>query len=420
MEKLGIIGLGYVGLPVTLEFSKAGFEVVGFDTNPNKIKQLIEKTDPIKEGLEEEIGSTKAVFTDDPKTLASCTTFILCVPSPVDENKNPDLTPIKDACLTVGAILKKGDLVILESTVYPGVTEDFCGKILRDLSGLEPTVDFSLGYSPERINPGDPNRKLPDIMKVVAADSEGSLKRITALYSKIIRAGVFQARSIKVAEAAKVIENTQRDLNIGLMNELAMIFDKIGISIRDVIEAAKTKWNFLPFIPGLVGGHCIGVDPYYLTTKAESLGYHPQVILAGRRINDSMGAWIAQKIVKLLIKEEIAPKGAKIGIFGITFKENISDSRNSKVVDVIRELTEFGAKVTVWDPLVNLSEAEYQYGLKISEPSIEFDCLVIAVAHNQFKDPELIKRYLKRGGIVVDIKGIFNQNIFPDHIYWSL
>ncbi len=420
MEKIGVIGLGYVGLPVALEFSLAGFEVVGFDLNQKKVEKLNKKIDPIKEGLDNQIRECRAIFTTNREQLSGCTTYIVCVPTPVDENKNPDLSPLHGACTTIGSVLKKGDLVVIESTVYPGVTEEFCGKLLSEVSGLKPSVDFSLGYSPERMNPGDPKRRLPDIVKVVAGDSKESLKRVEDLYSKIIRAGVFAAKSIKVAEAAKVIENTQRDLNIALMNELSIIFDRVGIPTRDVLEAAKTKWNFLPFVPGLVGGHCIGVDPYYLTTLAEGLGYHPEIILAGRRINDRMGSWIGQKVVKLLIKSDIAPKGAEIGILGVTFKENVADLRNSKVIDVVKELSEFGANVSVWDPHVTNDEAKYEYGIEISKPDREFDCLVIAVSHNEFRNPDFIKRYVKSGGIIVDLKGIFEPDMFPDQVYWAL
>lgn len=420
MEKIGVIGLGYVGLPVALEFSLAGFPVVGFDLNQSKVEKLNKRIDPINEGLEGQIRESKALFTSDPKQLSGCTTYVVCVPTPVDENKNPDLSPLHGACSAVGSALKKGDLVVIESTVYPGVTEEYCGKLLAQVSGLKPSVDFSLGYSPERMNPGDPKRRLPDIVKVVAGDSEQSLRRVEALYSKIIRAGVYAAKSIKVAEAAKVIENTQRDLNIALMNELAIIFDKVGIPTREVLEAAKTKWNFLPFVPGLVGGHCIGVDPYYLTTLAEGLGYHPEIILAGRRINDRMGSWIGQKIVKLLIQNEIAPKGAEIGVLGLTFKENVSDLRNSKVIDVVNELNEFGAKVFVWDPNVASDDARSEYGIEITKPDREFDCLVVAVSHNEFRDPDFVKKHVKRGGVVVDLKGIFEPQIFEDQVYWSL
>lgn len=420
MERIGVIGLGYVGLPVALEFDRAGFDVFGFDLSKDKIAKLKARVDPINENLDELLAESKVHFSDDPKVLSDCSVYIVCVPTPVDENRSPDLSPLREACRTIGAVLKKGDLVVVESTVYPGVTEDFCGKVLSDTSGLKATVDFSLGYSPERMNPGDPTRRLPDIVKVVAGDTENSLKRVEEIYSRVIKAGVFCATSIKVAEAAKVIENTQRDLNIALMNELAVIFDKVGISTRDVLEAAKTKWNFLPFVPGLVGGHCIGVDPYYLTTMAERFGYHPEIVLAGRRINDRMGSWIGQKIVKLLIEQEIAPKGSEVAVLGLTFKENVSDLRNSKVVDVVRELGEFGANVTVWDPHVKSEEAEKEYGFKVRELDRQYDCLIIAVSHNEFKNVDFVKKFVKPGGIVADLKGIFCETSFKEHVYWSL
>lgn len=420
MEKIGVIGLGYVGLPVALEFDRAGFEVVGFDVNKDKIAKLRVRIDPINEKLDDLLAESRVHFSNDPKALTDCSVYIVCVPTPVDQNKSPDLSHLREACKTVGAVIKRGDLVVVESTVYPGVTEEFCGKIISDISGLKATVDFSIGYSPERMNPGDPTRRLPDIIKVVAGDTENSLKRVKEIYSKVIKAGVFCATSIKVAEASKVIENTQRDLNIALMNELAMIFEKVGISTREVLEAAKTKWNFLPFVPGLVGGHCIGVDPYYLTTMAERFGYHPEIILAGRRINDRMGSWIGQKIVKLLIQQEIAPKGSEVGILGLTFKENVSDLRNSKVVDLIRELEEFGANVTVWDPHVTCEEAEREYGFKVTELDKQYDCLILAVSHNEFKNLDFVKKFVKRGGIVADLKGIFSEASFKEQVYWSL
>ncbi|MEO1020393.1 MAG: nucleotide sugar dehydrogenase, partial [Pseudomonadota bacterium] len=349
-EKIAIIGLGYVGLSVAVGMARAHGGAVGLDTNEVRIDQLNNGHDATHELSESELADTGLIFTADPCDLKGCTFFIVTVPTPIDANRQPDLQPLIRACETVAAAIEPGAVIVFESTVYPGVTEEVCGPILAERSGLRQNIDFKLGYSPERINPGDQERRLATIVKVIAATDELTLERVRAVYSPVIDAGIHIAPSIKVAEAAKVIENTQRDLNIALMNELALIFDRLDIRTKDVLDAAATKWNFLRFNPGLVGGHCIGVDPYYLTAKAEATGYHPEVILAGRRINDGMGTFIAQKCVKLLIGKGLAPQKARVGVIGLTFKENVPDLRNSRVPELIGELESFGVTVLVHDP----------------------------------------------------------------------
>src|SRR4051812_43481800 len=350
-ERIAVVGLGYVGLPVALAFARKFPGTIGFDINVEKVNSLKAGVDRTGETSSEELKASKLQMTHDPAELRQATFFVVAVPTPVDVDNRPDLTPVVKASETVAKALKKGDVVVYESTVYPGVTEEVCGPILAKLSGLKQGVDFKLGYSPERINPGDKQHTLERITKVVSGEDEATLERVAAAYGAIVDAGIHRAPSIKVAEAAKVIENTQRDINIALMNELSMIFDRMGIRTADVLAAAGTKWNFLKFRPGLVGGHCIGVDPYYLTTKAQQLGYQPEVILAGRRVNDNMGRYVAQRLVKLLVNADIPVRSARVGILGLTFKEDVNDIRNSKVPGIATELREFGIQPMVHDPL---------------------------------------------------------------------
>lgn len=422
---IAVIGLGYVGLPLALAFARVLPEVWGFDIQQKKIDLIKAGIDPTDEGLATSLKDTKLKVTCDISHLKKCTFFIVGVPTPVDENKNPDLTPLASACRSVASVLKKGDVVVFESTVYPGVTEDICGQLLSEGSGLVCGRDFFLGYSPERINPGDVEHTLEKIVKVAAGQDEATLERVANMYGKVIKAGIHKAPSIKVAEAAKVIENTQRDLNIALMNELAIIFDRMGIATKDVLDAAATKWNFLKFTPGLVGGHCIGVDPYYLTTKAQQLGYHPQVILAGRRINDDMGIFVAQRAVKLMIKQGIQPHGARVGILGITFKENVSDVRNSRVPDIYKELIDFGANVSVYDPHGDREAAMHEYGIALQSLNEfhDLDCLIVAVPHREVLSmlPACIPQMMKKHGVVVDVKSVIHKNDLQEGIlYWSL
>jgi len=425
-EKIGVVGLGYVGLPVALGFARKFPGTVGFDINVEKVKELQRGHDRTGELTAEELKASKLEMSWDPQALAKCTFFVVAVPTPVDKNNRPDLTPVVKASETVGQVLKKGDVVVYESTVYPGVTEEICGPILAKLSGLTQGVDFKLGYSPERINPGDKQHTLERITKVVSGEDAQTLERVAAAYGAIIDAGVFRATSVRVAEAAKVIENTQRDLNIALMNELALIFDRMGIRTRDVLAAAGTKWNFLKFSPGLVGGHCIGVDPYYLTTKAEELGYQPQVILAGRKINNQVGPYIAQRTVKLLVHQNIAVKGARVGVMGLTFKENVSDIRNSKVPDIIAELKEFGIEARLVDPYADPAETKHEYGLTLSklEELTDLDALILAVSHKEYVDQpvaRLVER-IRPGGVLVDVKSALNPDALPKGrvSYWCL
>ncbi|WP_310451404.1 nucleotide sugar dehydrogenase [Sulfuritalea sp.] len=410
---VAVIGLGYVGLPLAVEFGKK-FHTIGFDLSETKIDAYNRHVDPTGEVLSEDliaaIRPAGLEPTTDPRRLASADFLIVAVPTPVDEAHIPDFSPLVGASTTVGQHMKKGATVIYESTVYPGATEEVCIPVLEKHSGLRWQKDFHVGYSPERINPGDREHTLTRITKVVSGDSGETLDQVAALYGRIIAAGVHKAASIKVAEAAKVIENTQRDLNIALMNELAIIFDRIGIDTSDVLAAAGTKWNFLKFKPGLVGGHCIGVDPYYLTHKAEMLGYHPQVILAGRRINDGMGKFIAEKTIKLMIQQGASIRGAKVIVLGLTFKEDCPDLRNSKVIDVIRELRDFGCDVIVHDPIADSAEARREYGVSLcswdSIPAGCADAVVIAVAHAEFiaRTPDDLLRSLRPSGVVIDVK----------------
>lgn len=405
MKKLGIIGLGYVGLPLAVEFGKV-VDVVGFDINQERINELARGVDRTKEVEPDELAQSKRLsFSFAVTDLQDVDCFIVTVPTPVDEFKKPDLTPLVKASETVGKALKKGDIVVYESTVYPGCTEEVCVPVLEKISGMKFNVDFFCGYSPERINPGDKQHRVPTIKKVTSGSTPEIAEVVDQLYKKIITAGTHKASSIKVAEAAKVIENSQRDLNIAFVNELALIFERIGIDTHEVLEAAGTKWNFLPFKPGLVGGHCIGVDPYYLTHKAESLGYTPQVILSGRRINDNMGVHIANAVIKLMAQHELPINKADILVLGVTFKENCPDIRNSKVVDVITELRSFGTNVEVYDPQADASEVQHEYGFTlISKPSKKYHAIVMAVNHQEFLalDWNLIRTDKT---VVYDVKG---------------
>ncbi len=408
MEKIGIIGLGYVGLPLAVEFGKQ-VDVVGFDINQARIGELKKGIDRTLETDHAELASAiKLSFSFNPEDLRKVNHFIVTVPTPVDDYKTPDLTPLLKASETVGKVLKKGDVVIYESTVYPGCTEEDCVPVLEKFSGLKYNVDFFCGYSPERINPGDREHRLPNIKKVTSGSNPEIAERVDQLYKKIIKAGTHKASSIKVAEAAKVIENAQRDINIAFVNELSLIFEKMGIDTHEVLNAAGTKWNFLPYKPGLVGGHCIGVDPYYLTYKAESLGYHPEVILAGRRINDNMGAHIASRVIKLMTQNDLPVNKAKVLVLGITFKENCPDIRNSKVIDVIRELKSYGTDVEVYDPQAEAEEVNQEYGLTlVPELNKKYAAIVLAVSHREFSaiDWSVIK---SAKTIVYDVKGFLD------------
>ncbi|MBH1989365.1 MAG: nucleotide sugar dehydrogenase [Myxococcaceae bacterium] len=406
---VSVIGLGYVGLPLALEFAKH-FETVGFDLSIDRIEELRTCFDRTEQTSVEELQETTLKISSDPEVLVRANFHVITVPTPIDSSRNPDLTCLISASQLIGTYLKKGDTVVYESTVYPGLTEEDCLPILERASGLQAGQDFQLGYSPERVNPGDPVHALTHITKVVSGIDSASLNRIAEVYSKAIKAGVYRAPTIKTAEAAKVIENTQRDLNVALMNELAVIFHKMDIDTGEVLKAAQTKWNFLPFKPGLVGGHCISVDPYYLTHKAQALGYHPEVILAGRRINDQMGAYVAQQTILQMIHQGISIKNAQVGILGITFKENCPDIRNTKVVDMINELHRFGIKTFVHDPMAYREEVLLEYSLEL----IDWDqmprvgAFVLAVAHDQYKNLET-NAYLKKlepNGLVIDVKGI--------------
>ncbi len=410
-DTIAVIGLGYVGLPLAVEFGKQR-RVIGFDIKPKRIGELRGGHDTTREVTAEELKAAEHLMvTDDIAELGQASIYIVTVPTPIDSAKRPDLTPLERASETVGQVLGRGDTVIYESTVYPGATEEVCVPILESVSGLVFNEDFTVGYSPERINPGDAQRRLPNIVKVTSGSTPEAAERIDALYRAIIPAGTHKAESIRVAEAAKVIENTQRDLNIGLMNELAMIFNKLGIDTEAVLKAAGTKWNFLPFRPGLVGGHCIGVDPYYLTHKAEEIGYHPQIILSGRRINDGMGAYVAGQLVKSMIKRRIHVEGARVLVLGLAFKENCPDLRNTRVIDVIRELEDFGAVVDVCDPWVDSSEARAEFGLEmIAEPKEgTYDAIILAVAHADFKEAgsEAMRRFGRSGHALYDLKHCF-------------
>ncbi|CAI8699285.1 Vi polysaccharide biosynthesis UDP-N-acetylglucosamine C-6 dehydrogenase TviB [Pseudomonas sp. IT-P291] len=411
--KLAVIGLGYVGLPLAVAFGK-NRKVLGFDINKPRINALKSGHDTTLEVSDCELKeATYLTYSTDPESLAECNIFIVTVPTPIDEHKNPDLTPLIKASETIGKVLKKGDIVIYESTVYPGATEEECVPILEKYSGLKFNEDFYAGYSPERINPGDKEHRVTTIKKVTSGSTPEAANLIDKLYNQIITAGTYKASSIKVAEAAKVIENTQRDLNIALVNELAVIFNKMGIDTEEVLKAAGTKWNFLPFRPGLVGGHCIGVDPYYLTHKAEAIGYHPEIILAGRRLNDSMGTYIVSQLIKSMLKQRIHVEGARILVMGLTFKENCPDLRNTRVVDIVRELQEYNITVDVFDPWINHEEAKKEYAISpVCEPSIStYDGIILAVAHDEFRSmgADNIRKFGKPEHILYDLKYLLNK-----------
>jgi len=420
-EKIGLVGLGYVGLPIAIEFAKYA-EVIGFDLNTEKIELYKKGIDVTKEVGDEAIKNTTMEFTCDEEKIKEAGFIIVAVPTPVNGDKTPDLTPVVSASKIVGRNIKKGSIVVYESTVYPGVTEDVCIPVLEKESGMVCGVDFKVGYSPERINPGDKEHRLTNIVKIVSGMDEETLDTVAKVYSIVVEAGVHRAESIKVAEAAKVIENSQRDINIAFMNELSVIFNKMGIDTKAVLEAAGTKWNFLKFSPGLVGGHCIGVDPYYLTYRAEEIGYHSQVILAGRKINDEMGKYVAENTVKSLIKNDVYVKGAKVAILGYTFKENCPDTRNTKVQDIIDELNEYGVNTVVCDPVADKT------------PGVEFvdisdlenvDAVIVAVGHSEFMKltfENLEKMYKGNRKVLIDVKGIFDKKeaIQNNYVYWRL
>lgn len=421
-EKIAVIGLGYVGLPLSVALSKK-FQVIGFDINARRVEALRSGVDWTNEVPAHELRELR--FSDRQEDLMGHDIYIVTVPTPIDEAKRPDFRAILTACEIVGRVIGVGAVIVFESTVYPGVTEEICAPALEKASGLRSGTDFKLGYSPERINPGDKERPLEKIVKVVAGQDAQTLERIASIYGAVIDAGIHRASSIKVAEAAKVIENTQRDVNIAMINEVSKICELIGISSSEVLAAARTKWNFLKFEPGLVGGHCIGVDPYYLTAKAEQLGYYPQVILAGRRINDGMGGYVAQKVLKLLAKRALPVRGCRVGILGFTFKENVPDIRNSKVADVYDELCAFGVKSLVHDPLADETAVENATGIKLStiDKFTQLHALVLAVPHKVYRElsPVQISDMLVRGGIFADIKSTFEpQSIRRDLLYWSL
>lgn len=424
-RKVAVVGLGYVGLPVALAFARKFPGTIGFDIDEEKVSLLNRGIDATGELTSDELRSAGLAMTADPAKLKGADFFVIAVPTPVDRNRNPDFVALQGASEIVGKALSKGAIVVYESTVYPGVTEDICGPVLEKYSGLKQGVDFKLGYSPERINPGDKEHALERVIKVVSAEDRATLDIVAKMYGAIVPVGVHCAPSIKVAEAAKVIENTQRDLNIALMNELSMIFERLGICTSDVLAAAGTKWNFLKFVPGLVGGHCIGVDPYYLTTKAEQLGYHPQVILAGRRINDGMGVYVAQRMVKSMVIAGMQIRGARIGILGLTFKENVSDLRNSRVPDIVFELKAFGIEPLVHDPVAKSEESEHEYGISLAPLSElkDLDGLIFAVSHHAYTEmtPDDLSSRVKKGGVVADIKAALKTaRLRPDLTYWSL
>jgi UDP-N-acetyl-D-galactosamine dehydrogenase len=412
MAIVGVVGLGYVGLPLAVAFGKK-IQTIGFDLSVEKVESYKRHRDPTGEVTDDDLkAASQLQVTTDPSALKDCDYVIVAVPTPVDEAHQPDFSPLVGSSKSVGQNLKKGAIVVYESTVYPGATEEICIPILEQYSGMKWLRDFHVGYSPERINPGDKEHTLTKILKVVSGDDADTLEKVAQLYESIITAGVHRASSIKVAEAAKVIENTQRDLNIALMNELALIFHKIGIDTMEVLQAAGTKWNFLPFRPGLVGGHCIGVDPYYLTHKADMLGYHPQVILAGRRINDGMGKFIAEQAVKLMITAGSQVKGAKVTVLGLTFKENCPDLRNSRVIDVINELRSYGVEVHVHDPVPDAAEAQHEYGITLEtwEQLPKSDAIVLAVSHKEFAARPLsdYQAKLSANGVLADVKAVFD------------
>lgn len=425
--KLSLVGLGYVGMPIAVEFAKRGIKVIGYDLNKEKIELYKKGIDPTKEAGDDVIKDTTVEFTSDPEKLKEALFHIVAVPTPVNSDHTPDLRPVEGAARILGQHIAKGSVIVFESTVYPGVTEDVCVPIIEKESGLKCGVDFKIGYSPERINPGDKVHRLSTIKKIVSGMDEETLETVAGVYSIVVDAGVHKAESIKVAEAAKVIENSQRDINIAFMNELSIIFGKMGIDTLSVLEAAGTKWNFLPFRPGLVGGHCIGVDPYYLTYKAEELGYHSQVILSGRRINDSMGKYVAENCVKNLIAIEKPVKNAKVAILGFTFKENCPDTRNSKVFDIVEELREYGIEPVIADPQADKEEAKRLYGVTLSDLSDvkDMDAVILAVAHSDFGSltvKDMDGFFGKGTRLLLDIKGMMDRKEYEKagYRYWRL
>jgi len=420
-KTLAVVGLGYVGLPIALEFARH-FRVIGFDINTARVDMMRRGEDPSRELAPEVFQNVDILFSTDPEDLKKAHFFVVAVPTDIDEHKVPDLTPLKKASVSVGKALKPGDYVVYESTVYPGCTEEDCLPILEEHSGLQFGTDFKLGYSPERIVPGDKTKPLTQILKIVSGSDAEALEEIAGVYGHIIQAGVYKAETIKVAEAAKVIENTQRDLNISLMNELAIIFDRMGIDTQAVIRAAGTKWNFLKFYPGLVGGHCIGVDPYYLLHKSVELGYEPQVILSGRRINDGMPAWIAKKLIQLLIQKNKNPGQAKVLVLGITFKEDVSDIRNSKVAALVHELQDYSVNVHLADPHASPNEVAHEYKLTLVDKiSNDYDAVVVAVAHRQYReyDAAFFRSITKENPVLMDLKGLY-EGLEGEMGYWRL
>lgn len=426
-EALSLVGLGYVGMPIAVEFAKRGVNVIGFDLNAAKIETYKKGIDPTNEVGDEVIKNTTVEFTANEEDLRRAKFHIVAVPTPVNDDHTPDLTPVEGASRILGRNLTKGSIVVFESTVYPGVTEDVCLPILEKESGLKCGVDFKIGYSPERINPGDKVHRLNTITKIVSGMDEETLDTVAKVYEIVVDAGVHRAESIKVAEAAKVIENSQRDINIAFMNELSIIFNKMGIDTQSVLKAAGTKWNFLKFYPGLVGGHCIGVDPYYLTYKAEELGYHSQIILSGRRINDDMGKYVAESTVKNLIKADKAVKGAKVAILGFTFKENCPDTRNTKIIDIVKELHEYGINPIIADPTADVTEAKHLYGVEFVDMDTihNVDAVILAVAHTEFSTftiEKMNKFYGEGKKVLLDIKGLLNRKEYENegYLYWRL
>lgn len=428
--KLSLVGLGYVGMPIAVEFAKRGIKVIGFDLNKKKIELYKNGIDPTKEVGDEVIAASTVEFTSDPEKLKEVKFHIVAVPTPVNADHTPDLSPVKGASKIVGQNLTSGSIVVFESTVYPGVTEETCIPILEKESGLKCGVDFKVGYSPERINPGDKEHRLNTITKIVSGMDEETLDTVAKVYEIVVDAGVYRAESIQVAEAAKVIENSQRDINIAFMNELSIIFNRMGIDTKAVLEAAGTKWNFLNFRPGLVGGHCIGVDPYYLTYRAEQMGYHSQIILSGRRINDDMGKYVAEHVVKKLIAAEVPVKSAKVAILGFTFKENCPDTRNTKIIDIVNELKEYGIEPIISDPQADASSANREYGvnLEIIESIKDMDAVILAVAHTEFNSLKMsdfdqwFKKVPNDRRILVDLKGLLNRKEYESagYKYWRL
>ncbi|WP_050928163.1 nucleotide sugar dehydrogenase [Aestuariivita boseongensis] len=412
-EKIAVLGLGYVGLPLAVALSRAGFTVVGFDTDATHVAALSKGHDRNGEVSEASLTASSARFSAEPGDLAGTTVFIIAVPTPITDARKPDLDPIRGACSAIAPHLTKGALVILESTVYPGVTEEVCGPELAHASGLTAGKDFALGYSPERVNPGDAEHSLENVVKIIAGQDGATLDRVERIYAPVVKAGLHRASSIMTAEAAKVIENTQRDLNIALVNEFSLIFSRLGLDTLEVLEAAGTKWNFLPFKPGLVGGHCIGVDPYYLTYRAEQLGYHPEVILAGRRINDSMGSHVTQELIKALLARKSDLSRARVLVMGFTFKENCADTRNTRVADILAELASYSVAADLYDPWIDRQAVEREYGLTpIEAPQAgAYDAIILAVAHGEFREmgPEKIRGFGKPGAILYDIKGMFGK-----------